>query len=237
MTPDKAKVLSSMDNRQKAIGGVLILVVLVFLWVMFGGGFKSSSPKAPTVNNQSMAANKTMTPDAGGMPSGGMAPQNAPQASNNVPQIVPMSDREAQLMKLQQETQTKYLEAINELQVLKVTKDIAVANKDISAAVLARVTAEKKIVDMLAPPPPPESTNKILSPVQGLGLEGSYGVVSVAELQYRWGAVLSYKNNLYNVHVGDVLPMDGSTVTAIGKEGVILEKDGVKKKVSMVPVI
>src|SRR5258708_2411621 len=123
MTPDKAQALSSINTRQKVIGGVLVLVVLVILWVMFGGGGSKTS-KAPAVN-QNMAANKTMATPT----------QPAPQPAS-VPQSVPMSDREAQLMKLQQETQTKYLEAINELQVLKVTKDIAVANKDISAAIL-----------------------------------------------------------------------------------------------------
>lgn len=227
---DKMQALSNMNTRQKVMAGVLVLVILVILWVLFGGG-SSTTSKAPAV-----AANKT----AAGTP-GSMAP-NIPKPAA-VPQTVPMSEREAQLMQLQQETQAKYLEAINELQVLKVTKDIAVANKEISTAVLARVAAEKKIVDMLAPPTPIESTaNKVITapvPVQtGLSsLDVNYTVVSVSQLQYRWGAVVAYKNNLYNVHVGDVLPPDGSTVTAISKDGVMLDKDGVKKKVSLVPVI
>jgi hypothetical protein len=62
-------------------------------------------------------------------------------------------------------------------------------------------------------------------------------VISVSQLQNRWGAVLGYQGNLYSVFSGDVLPPDGSKVISISKSGVILEKNGIRTLVSMVPVI
>jgi hypothetical protein len=36
---------------------------------------------------------------------------------------------------------------------------------------------------------------------------------------------------------GDVLPPDGSVVISIDKAGIILERNGIRRKISMVPII
>lgn len=240
MTPDKMQALSSMNTRQKAIAGITVLIVLIIIWQLFGlFSSKSSSQELPNTNP---AANvKAAGP--GGVPGGAMPSQITPKPAE-VPQTMPMSDREMQLLKLQQDTQAKYLEALNELQILKLNRDIAVTNKDISSANLARVESDKKIVEMLAPPAPPPVSVAITKPIgsvsgqeAGTDANPAYTVVSVSQIQYRWSAVLSYKGSLFNVHVGDVLPADGSTVSAINKDSVTLEKEGVKRKLSLVPII
>ena len=111
---------------------------------------------------------------------------------------------------------------------------------------------KKGIVDLLTPPAPKETYAQGMMRARGVEAtpgqaqapapvlpvkEVTYTVVSVSQLQYRWNAVLGYEGSLYSVHVGDILPADGSKVISISKSGVILEKEGKRKKVSMVPVI
>ncbi len=165
-----------------------------------------------------------------------------------------MTEREAQLMRMQQDMQTKYLAAINELQMLKVEKDIAEANKDISKAKLDSITAQKDIVDLLSP----KATTSTEAYVKGLDQSATppggetgvqqtttvtttqtvgYTVISVTKLRGEWTAVMGASGKLYSVKAGDVLAADGSVVLGINRSGVLLEKDGKRSKISMVPVI
>jgi len=190
---------------------------------------------------------------AAGAPASGVAStvQMHPKPAE-VPAGVPMTDREKALMALQQETQVKYLEKLNELQLLKVERDIASTSKDISTNNLAKVEADKKTIDLLsggstvpgpvgapgvATVPGTTVTTTSATPPPFLQ-EVSYSLVSITEVQSRWAAVLSYKGSLFNVHVGDVLPPDGSTVVAIAKESVTLQqKGGERKRLSLVTII
>ena len=149
-----------------------------------------------------------------------------------------MSAQELELVRLQQETQAKYVAALNELQMLKIAREIAQTNQAIAAARLATVTAEKNTLLLLSPPPPAYAQG-LVTPVSGTPSMSSpgYTVVSVSQLQNRWNAVLGYQDKLYSVSIGDVLPSDGSTVVSISRSGVVLEKDGAKRKISMVPII
>lgn len=244
MRSDKSQVFSNMNMRQKVTAGALVLILIVIIWQvvgLFGGG----STKAPT----SAAVKST------GAPAAMTAQQAMPQPAELVKTQAPTSQREMELMQLQQETQAKYLSAVNELQMLKVTREIAETNQAIMAAQLATVTAQKNIVTMLAP------QQQMMASDYGRGLvnpagasaqvkptgqsqttativpDVTYTVISVSQLQYRWNAVLGYQGNLYNVSVGDVLPADGSVVKSINKSGVTLEKNGVIKKISLVPII
>lgn len=228
MTLDNARTAS--NPRKKAAAGIIILIVILFVWQISSMFGKATHSRTDAVGGAGVASAQTKS---------GSPP---PPKTTAVPQTTPITDRESALMTLQQETQVKYLEALNELQLLKVAKDIAVTNKDISAAKLDRVSAEKKIVDLLglASAPPPAATTVTTTQAQTvapIGQDVTYNVVSVSQLQYRWGAVLSYRGALYNVHVGDILPPDGSMVVAIGKDSVTLQKDGVRKKVSLVSII
>lgn len=250
---DKSQMLSGMTTRQKVTAGVFVLVLLVVIWQvysLFGGS--RSVPYVPPATNTAMkdntpgGAQRTTTPQQ-------MSPQQMTPQQADLPKPAPVTQREAELMQLQQETQAKYLAAINELQMLKISRELAETNQAIMTAKLATVTAEKGIVNLLTPPQPtvaqgayakslvnpataggPPTGQVVAPPTQP---EITYTVISVSQLEYKWGAVLGYQGNLYSVSVGDVLPPDGSVVSRIDKSGVILEKDGVKKKLSLVPII
>ncbi len=235
---------TSRNSRKKVTTAVVLLVVFLIVWQigsMFGRAAGSS-----TTPGASVAVAQDATPAS--------APPPPPPKTATVAPIIPMTDREAALVTMQQETQVRYLQAVNELQLLKVARDIAMTNKDISSANLDRVTSDKKVIDLLSepfipsgnvttvkttqttgaasPPPPPPGG------IEGSGLsEANYTVLSISQVQYRWGAVLSLRGALLNVHVGDVLPADGSMVVAISKDSVTLQKNGVRKKISMVAVI
>lgn len=228
-----------MDTKKKVTYAVIAIVAAFFGWQMmgmFGGEEVDAGPK--------------MQPNP-----------DIPKASTLVPQQAKtpqMTEREMQLIKLQQDTQTKYLSAINELQMLKIEKDIAETSRDVSKAKLEGITAQKGIVELLTPPKP-EATPATYaqgldhSAAQGTGTETTttttttaaspvatsdpYTVISVSRIRGQWTAVLGFSGALYSVKNGDVLPGDGSVVIGIQRDGVLLEKNGTRRMISMVPII
>jgi hypothetical protein len=239
MTVNISQLLSTMTTRQKITAGVFAVIIILIIWEvisLFGGGGDTSSPT--TAANQSA-----------GM---GAAPQT-PQPATLSKQQAALSPREAALVKLQQETEAKYVVALNQLQMLKIAKDIAETNQSIMTARLATVTAQKSMVDLLTKPVPPPVSKA--SYAQGLvnptasgsagnvaqeppEIEVNYTVIAVSQLQNKWGAVLGYQGKLYGVSVGDILPPDESRVLAISKSGVILlDKNKMRRKVSLVSII
>ncbi len=263
---DKMQTLKSMTTRQKVTAVIVVVVVVIVIWEvmgLFGGGGGGNSnirPASTTTNTNKMMPPKTpsMAASAGTtMPTAGanVNPQQITPQQAQLTQATGASPQEVDLIKMQQETQSKYITALNQLQMLKVSRDIAEANQAIMAAKLASVTSEKKIVDMLTAPTPPSTpeayAKNLVNPTTAGGPQqatpqtqpqpqpqpATYTVISVSELQFRWSAVLGHKGSLYSVHVGDLLPPDGSKVVSIDKSGVVLEKDGVKTKISLVPLI
>ncbi|HLB42955.1 MAG TPA: hypothetical protein VJN02_08960 [Gammaproteobacteria bacterium] len=245
MIQDKLQFLSTMTTRQKVTAGVFALIMIIVIWQvigLFGGGDEPVS-------------SSTMV--------------SAPPPQQLTPQLAPLpqsavSQREKELLQQQQFIEAKYIAALNELQMLKLEREIAETNKAIIDARLGMVTAQKSIVNLLSPPPPPQVTQGAyaqglvggaITPTPTAAIEsspqsepqqsgaarqtqeGNYMVVSISQLKYKWSAVLGYQTNLYHVFVGDVLPPDGSTVISINRSGVVLEKNGVKKKISLVPII
>ncbi|TAK79399.1 MAG: hypothetical protein EPO11_00095 [Gammaproteobacteria bacterium] len=240
------KTASSTASRQKVTIGIFILIVIAIIWQA----------------KELIVSGRSITPDSSAptMAAGGMTPPGqpaAPQPAQLPKATAPVSPpQEGESTKLQQETEAKYLAALNELQMLKVSKEIAETNQAIMKAKFDTVAAEKGIIQLLAPSTPqptpqayaqglanetstaaPPAANASASPAPVASGSSSYTVISVTQLQYKWSAVLGYQGNLYNVSVGDVLPTDGSKVIAIDKSGVVLDKNGEKRKVSLVPII
>jgi len=232
MKSGKSEFISSMNTRQKITAIVFIVVMLIVIWQIWGlfAGGSAPTPVPPAQRAPALAA----------------IPRPMPQPAP-LPKQEPLSPREAELLRLQQETQAKYVTALNELQVLKISKEIAEANQAIMAANLATITAQKSIVDLLAPPPPiaPAAYSQgLLSPSAPTMPQppappstSKYTVISVSQLQGKWTAVLGHQGSLYHVMVGDVLPADGMIVAAIDRGGVVLQKDGDRTRVSLVPII
>lgn len=257
MTID-AKQLMNMTTRQKAIAGLVFLVILIVIWQvisMFTGGAQQTQPA--TLNGKggsSAQAKSNMTP--------GQPRQQQIQAQGMT------QAQQDELARLQRETQEKYIAAVNQLQMLKLSQQIAETSKDIAKAKLDTVTSEKGIVDLLTKPAPEPETSASFSqglvpgspltiqpaspsvapgsppgvasmtaPAAPQTTNANYVVISVSQLLNKWGAVLGYQGKLYSVFVGDVVPADQSTVISIDKYSVILEKDGIQRKVSLVPII
>lgn len=249
---------TAISTRTKVTAAVFVVIVIFLLYEVFQifkGGGDGSAPVAPAATSKMSGTNNPMNAQA---PSG----PPPPQAATLTPATTPTA-RDAELMRLQQATESKYLSAVNDLQMLKVEKDIAETNKAIMSARYDTITAEKNIVNLLKPPPTPTTASYAPSLVTP-GTEGTpttptvtppptvtatmtttttqteienYQVISVSLLNNRWGAVLGLQGNLFSVQTGDVLPADRSKVVSIDKTGVILENGGKRKKFSLVPII
>lgn len=249
MKSDKSNPVSGVSNRQKITAGIFVVVIVIVVWqlisMMRGGG--SSEATTPELSANT-SGGMTATPGAPGMTAA--APAIVPPKQEVAPKQKPLTEAEAAMLRQQQELENTYIAAVNELQVLKVNKEIAETNQAIAKAKLDTVTSQKTIVDLLAPAQVPTSsyaqalTNQSGQPTPPPSPNGAaaqtevtYTVISVSLLNNKWNAVLGYQGSLYQVSVGDVLPADQSTVIAIDNSGVTLEKDGAKHKISLVPII
>lgn len=152
------------------------------------------------------------------------AQQSRPQAQLTPPASIVLTQQE--------QVQSKYISALNELQMLKIQKEIAETSQAIVAAKLATVAAEKSITDLLSETEISKNPKPLPAPV--LSSEaGSYSVQSVSMEQDQWHALVKFKDKLYNVSVGDMLPPDKSVVKSIDQKGVILDTGGMEQRVPL----
>lgn len=235
-------------NRQKITAIAVVIILLIVIWQVIGlfkgtgGGSQQPAPLVAARPGAAMTAGSPTQPAA---------------AQQQIPKAAPVS-KDMELLRLQQDTQSKYIAALNELQMLKVQREINETNQAIAQAKLATIKAEKNMNDLLTgasnPPPPPVPASayaaQLGSQPQQLPLinqptnvpppppaEPSYVVISVSYQLGRWTAVIGNQGKLYNVSRGDVLPVDGSIVSNIDKGGVVLTKDGKRKRVSLISAI
>jgi hypothetical protein len=251
MSPDKQP--KTGNQKQKITLIATVLVVLVVIWQavkLFGNGDSSAPSPAPTQN----VARNTNGQQPSSPPAGAQQATEQPQltALKQVP--VPANN---EILKIQQETQAKYIAALNELEMLKVQKEIAETKEAITAATLSTATTEKSITDLLTVQQMPTSgganayspfsatngsepaaanANNTPPPlpapkVQAIQPE-TYTLLSVSFKAERWKAVLSAQNKLFDVSVGDVLP-DKSLVISIDRNGVTLMKDKTRELLTM----
>lgn len=257
MAPEKlprSGLLAGMSAKQKITIIGLIFVVFLIIWqvkgLLSGNEVKPIAPQPQTTQidaSSSSAQKNTEAP----------APKSMTPADQPVLHEAPVRV-DPEVLEMQKKTEQTYIDQLNQLQMLKVQKDIAEANQAIASARLATVTAEKNVSDLLtkpaAPivlpqPPLPASAYSapLTNPVQSGTVVAeaatntvpappaspSYIVISVAMQLGRWSAVLGNEGKLYNVSVGDILPVDGSRVVSINKNVVVLEKDGERRKISV----
>lgn len=251
--------IANMTTRQKVTAAFFILILLFLVYQIYEmmGGRTTSAPTPPpkaTAAPPMSAAGPVASP-----------PMPAPQTVAPPPKPPVISQRELELMKMQQEAEDKYIATLNELQMLKLEQQIAETTRAIMSAKLETVTAQKGIVDLLKPPAPVTPTGYaqgLVTPIpSGTSIQAApptqptiiqapptqispptqpevtYSVISVSQLQNKWNAVLGFQGNLYNVNIGDFLPPDQSKVISIDRSGVVLERNGIKRKISLVPII
>jgi hypothetical protein len=255
MAPDRQmkNVFSKLTARQKMIGVLLVVVVFITLWqfirLLGGGGSSGNTTTAKIVPITSPGTKNQFSPNQANMPINAAFSQEEPQIKQS-----PISASN-QLINQERQSEQQYISKLNELESLKIQRQIAEMNQAIAAAKLATVTAEKGISDLLIKPAPAqvapsEYATKLVNPVrqgetvvsqqqaQAASTAGiQYTVISVSMQLKKWSAVIGYQGKLYNVSDGDVLPIDGSVVEKIFKDGVVLNKDGKKRKISLVSAI
>lgn len=284
MAPERqvrGNILSGMTPKQKVMAAVIVIILITIIWQVMGlmGGSNSSESITPIPQGQppaTMNANgpKGSAPITVGQTTASQQANPQLQAGHTVAQQPAIREAtlppaEGQLLELQKKTEEKYVDQLNQLQMLRVQREIAETNQAIATARLATVTAEKNVSDLLTKPSQPVQpvTLQQLAPPQippgtydnsALGLGGPpaenvppppattavvippeipYSVVSVSMQFGRWNAILSSQGKLFNVSVGDVLPLDRSVVASISKSGVVLVKGKKRRKVSIVTAI
>lgn len=258
------KLQADGSSKQKLIAIGFIAVVIFLGWQLMGlFGGNGAEPPPPPPNVPATAASQPQSPAT---PPGAIAQEGAPAPAPAAPlppqrQNVNVSEimaADSELFKQQEETQKKYLEALNTLQILKVERETQEVKQAIAASKLATVTAEKNMTDVLTQPALPQVpvsvyADKLAGGPQGLdnpagGPQGKPPTAAVPEVSYlllsvsmqfnKWHAVLGYQGKLYDVALGDTLPPDGSIVGAINKDSVVLlDKNGKKTKVNIVSSI
>jgi type IV pilus biogenesis protein PilP len=231
--------------------GVIILVLGVVAWQLFGGsGGGSSTPTpTPTPTGKMNASGAGPSMAGGGM--GMQTPQAVPppEMTQPKPAIVPVN---TEILKMQQQTQADYLASVSKLQMLKIQKEIDETKTAIANAELSRMTAEKSIADLITSKessggsdmgpiggmpsspfgsPPPASTTTTTPQANPIVVQAvpqipmvKYNVLSVAYLGHKWTAVLGLDGKTMTVNVGDTLD-DGSMVLSISRNKVLLKRD------------
>ncbi len=245
---------STLTTKQKVIG-ILTLAIFAFIIYEVIGLFSSGSNKPATT----ITPAPTPSPQAKQMkmPNGGpqaQAPAVATQAAytSTLPTVNAIAAPKEPLdVKQQQQQQEVYLDSVNQLQLLKVKRDIAETNQAIATARLATETANKNMSDLLTQPtlpqgPPATYSNKLSMQTSGNDVsaaeptqikappvvETPFVVISVSMQFNRWSAVLNSQGKMYSVSIGDTL-FDGSTVTSINKNGVVLTRDGKRRRITL----
>jgi cytoskeletal protein RodZ len=256
--------LQEMPTKQKIMIVATIIVVLIVIWQvagLFGGNSAPAqhTPPAPSAMNANAPAVGGATQRANTMP-GGQPTLAAPSSEATAPRVAPIA--KDQYLQEQERAEKKYLKQLNDLEQLKLERQIEETNQAIATAKLATVTAEKSTAELLTKPTTVVAdanyASQLVRPTrtgESLVTEGqaeqtspvpvappatpdvTYTVISVSMQFNKWSAVMGAQGKLYNVSVGDALPPDGSVVVSINKSGVILKKDEVKRKVSLTSAI
>lgn len=256
-------MISGSSTKQKVVTIATVIVFIIIIWQVIGL-FSNKTPATSPVAAIKPAPTKQMSSTAPGTMASttpgtsqmnpAVVGTNAPTQMPTVP-IISTSKETSSLLKDQETEQKNYLDSLNQLQMLKVKREIAETNQAISSARLATATADKSMSDLLtapaapavnpgftttttnidssqatgSPPPPFEEPAKPAPVV----VEAAYTVISVSMQFQRWTAVLGLDGKLYSVGVGDTL-VDGSSVVSISRGGVVLEKGNKRRKISLV---
>jgi hypothetical protein len=274
------EISSGMTSKQKGLTVVTILMLAVVIYEVMQI-FPSDTMVKPKVV---ATATKVETPATGGstttttstvssttpLPGGASGGSNASPIPTVASAPMPVASQapsandqvDSEVLRLQQEAQVQYISKLNELQMLKIQREIAETNQAIAAAKFATVNSEKSIAETLtksaAPPPSPttaaevtsllpeknpqdnlpalpttKTVTKTVTPPPPPPIEVTYTTFSVVMHEGRWSAVVGYNGRLFDVVIGQQLSPDGSVVTAIDRNGVTLMKDGKEKKIPM----
>jgi hypothetical protein len=247
--------LSNISTKQKVVGALTIIIMIFVIYEVVGlfstGSTSTPEPvAAPVATAKPMsAASPTAAPvSTAAVPN--MATAAQPVQTNVTPTILPVNPmgarKDSEILKDQDEQQKAYLDSLNQLQLLKLKREIAETNQAIAAARLATETANKGMSDLLTQPAQGAALNSFvnnkgadgepLPKVPVIAPEVPFVVISVSMQFERWNAVLESKGKFYTVSIGDTL-LDGSTVASINRQGVVLVKEGKRRRLGLTTTI
>lgn len=262
MAPER-ELREGISSRQKIIAAVLVIILFIVIWQIIGlfGGEKSTVPPPMTPIHKVAPGGALSATAPPGTPNPNPTVAANPVNPNEVTptELPPVREApvtmDSQILDMQKKTDQKYVDQLNQLQILKLQREIAETNQAIASARLATVTAEKSVSDLLTrPTPPAPGTLGVLIPGTETGVTVplqapppppplqppvvvmppiEYAVVSVSMQLGRWSAVINHENKLYSVTCGDILPDDGSIVTSINKNGVTLMRKGKRRRLTI----
>jgi hypothetical protein len=273
MTSEKSvkNIFENMPTKQKITIAIFVVIVLIIIWQVMGLMGSSAAPpvaanpSSPAITEMSATAPTGQTgsvPVASGKTGDMQMLQSATHST--APTTVPNAPKEESLPKNElDKAEETYLSQVNDLEKLKVERQIEEQNQAIAAARLATATAEKSTAELLTKPTPLVAdtayANQLVNPTRSGTAVGeeipalkpqsvvsalpeetpvvAYSVISVSFQLNKWSAVIGAQGKLYNVSVGDILPLDGSVVTSINKNGVVLQKDKKTRKISLISAI
>jgi len=170
----KEGMLSGMSTKQKVIAVLLVIITLIVLWQVIGMFSGSSSapivaepthkPAAGTMNSNTPVASAATSPV--NTPTNPMMAQGTTPTIPQLPPTMPEQPQvresavtmDNQILEIQKKSEEKYIDQLNQLQMLKVQREIAETNQAIASARLATVTAEKNVSDLLTRPTTPQNS-------------------------------------------------------------------------------
>lgn len=262
---DNKMSFSTATTKQKVIGVLTVVIVGFIIYEVIGifsASSNSSTPAIPPTFKKSPQQPKQMSATAPAplfsAPSQGTTQPMTPSPSVTVSNAVTPPPKENIDLQKQEQEQQVYLDSVNQLQLLKVKREIAETNQAIASARLATETANKNMSDLLTQPALPTAPNGNITSKPGTPMAGTaigttdqggetpakpqpvveipFTVVSISMKLNHWNAVLSYQNKFYSVSIGDTL-FDGSSVFTITKNGVVLEREGKKRRIPIQAMI
>src|SRR5579872_6219925 len=150
---DDKMTFSTLTTKQKVIG-VLLVVILGFIIYevmgLFSSGEKNTAQMAhPMLRPASSPKPTQMTMGPAGTLS---VPPGAPVQSAVATVSTVTLPESSDLQKQQAAQQQMYLDSVNQLQLLKIKREIAETNQAIASARLATETANKSMSDLLTQP-------------------------------------------------------------------------------------
>lgn len=218
--------IKEMDTKKKIKLGIVVVVIIIIIFEI--PGFFSSGSSGSSITPQ------TAQPIV---------------VKKIVPSVRPKEivvDHVSPAISALEKNQKDYVKALNTLQMLQVQDKIATLQQSISQANLAKQQTEQQLNTLSSPAPqqsvPLTSYAKALinpgSPVTNNTAPSSdnYKLLYLSNDSGNWQAVIGNNGRMYNVNLNTALP-DGSVVTKITSDHVILNNNGQERMLSLTPLM
>jgi flagellar basal body-associated protein FliL len=194
---------------------VLTIVLFIFLAYLVYNMFFSKSGSVPRATSPVRQAAMTSSTSPATMGTAGTPISGVGSGNVQTVEMPEPSKEEKAILKRSEEIERQYLSLVSEYQLAQIQQKLAQTNAQIAQSKLSalKATSEAKKFDTEANA---GNASAISADMKALYVGYNHGT---------WMAMLSLGNSMYQVHVGTRLP-DGSTVSGIGKSGVILNKNG-----------